>query len=140
MFSIGHSRKPHKNNGTQYMYHWNEPYFTPSLCPRNLNDEFRAIKVCIIKYLYKFVNNSCLSDASQFSENIYFNLLRPKLKSTYQNKHELCTSRLFILMLCCMLQKWILMYRKNALAMTFSIVWVLHYLQEWEVSNLVSLM
>lgn len=92
LFSIGHSRKLHTNNGTQYMYHRNEPYFTPSLCPWNLNDEFRAIKVCIIKYLYKFVNNSCLSDASQFSEKIYFNLLRPKLKSTYQNKHELCTS------------------------------------------------
>lgn len=42
LFSIGHSRKLHENNGTQYMYHWNEPYFTPSLCPRNLNEEFRA--------------------------------------------------------------------------------------------------
>lgn len=42
LFSIGHSRKLHTNNGTQYMYHWNEPYFTPSLCPRNLNEEFRA--------------------------------------------------------------------------------------------------
>lgn len=83
LFSIGHSRKLHTNNGTQYMYHWNEPYFTPSLCPRNLNEEFRA-NFALLN------NNSCLSDASQFSEKIYFNLLRPKLKSTYQNKHELC--------------------------------------------------
>lgn len=76
------------------MYHWNEPYFTPSLCPRNLNEEFRA-NFALLN------NNSCLSDASQFSEKIYFNLLRPKLKSTYQNKHKLgtscCSSR------CCML-------------------------------------
>lgn len=86
LFSIGHSRKRY---AVYVPLEWTILH-TISL-PKESQWRIQS-KVCIIKYLYKFVNNSCLSDASQFSEKIYFNLLRQKLKSTYQNKHKLCTS------------------------------------------------